>query len=582
MRVGLGCFEHDSVNSSAVCSNQLQSINQTNNNYRIMKLFNHKFKTTITLITLVLLLLVISNTINAFDSNEKVRNDLHKYIMAHTEGVKDMRHGQYAFAFYGSLGAQGGAFPLNRFTSLDLTAQGTSYYVCDINDFRYFKEKEEIIVKNPINYNIIREETNQPPIVAAPITVLQTMSKLTTSPYHSESVIIKSLGYFTDPNYPKPKLVYQPIRYLYTQYHPCSVCTTKIMNSSFVNDMTNDNIRIRNLNGLGAMLPSTPPPTTPIAYKINSEESVTNLLLPSDTSKERLYLSFSRQWDIDYCHYINIRKLAAKPGIQVVSAATNRYGDRHVGYQSTLVTELERSSMIDTRRPDGSIVSELFTFPTTFKSRESNWQYLINQAFDFFIANKVENFRSFESWKAFLDSAGYQQPFYQIVEKALVGTKREDCDWSQTIQRVKGGKGLMLFKETMIPIDPPFDVSEPTCKPNAPLKKFPCLKTPLPNFVKDPNPIQKPDCVITSQFRDRWNEAIIESVTQTGKPTPSTLFIDEKTEEFKCNSAENASPLNCRNNIIHIFFNSKKQQQQFNNIFRIKCTPSSALKDAVR
>ncbi|EGG14486.1 hypothetical protein DFA_12260 [Cavenderia fasciculata] len=475
-----------------------------------MKLFNHQFKTTI--ITLVLLLLVISNTINAFDSNEKVRDDLHPYIMAHTEGVKDMRHGQYAFAFYGSLGAQGGAFPLNRFKSLDLTTLGTSYYVCDINNFRYFKQEEEITVKNPINYKIVRQVTKAPPIVAAPIAVLQTISKITTSPItrkvsSSNRLVISKILFTPSPNW-------------YT--NPFDTSTLSI-------------IHVLNLNGRGAMLKPLPP-TTPIAYKINSEETVTNLLLPKNIENERLYLSFSRQWDIDYCHYINILQLSAPTrGIQVVSAATNRYGDRHVGYQSTLVTELERSSMINIRRPDGSIVSELFTFPTTFKSREFNWQYLINQAFDFFITNKVENFRSFENWKIFLDSAGYQDPFPQIVKKALIKTQKADCKWSQMIQRVKGsGKQLMFLKETVIPIDPPFDVSEPTCKPNAPWKMFPCLKTPLPNFVKDPN---NPtfDCDITAQFRDQWKEAIIESATQNGKipPADPTKFIDEKTEEFK-------------------------------------------------
>ncbi|EGG14485.1 hypothetical protein DFA_12259 [Cavenderia fasciculata] len=406
------------------------------------------------------------NIINTFDSNQDVRDGILPYIWVHSEGQKEFSHGQYAFAIYGKLGG------LDVLKGVDLKNKDpkTSFTVCDAGNSRYF-EKVHTLDKN--NFNIERLPDTKA-TTAAPTIALQTMSELFKSPFHSESMIIKSLFYFTHPAHPVPALSPQPIR------------------------IASDRVRANNING-----PKVEPYPTP---EPDSGDSVTNLLYPTDPTTQRLYVLFSRQWDLDYCHYFNVRQLADTPGIQVVSAATNRDKIIQVGFQSLLLIELLRMSTIDLSQPDGSKKQETFIFPTTSASLDDNWKYLIDQAFDYFSVNFVQNFRSYENWKEFLDSKGYPKQIHQIVKGHFL--------WSQKIQKLyRGSRKLMDFQFTMIPIDPPFNIPKPTCKPGTTIKEFPY------------------------EFKAKWIKVLIESpgsvaTTMTMTPIQQTQFVTDISNDF--------------------------------------------------
>ncbi|EGG16885.1 hypothetical protein DFA_07865 [Cavenderia fasciculata] len=481
--------------------------------------------TSIIPLALVLVTVFIINNSQAFKSDTEVITDLKYYIWAHSAGNDDFIHGQYGFTFYGELSLN---YSPDQFSGVPLEAPANSYLTFDAATFKYFYiNRKATSQPNNIYIDIIKN-ANKGAITTAPTMVLQTMYKEYDSPFHSESMGIKSLFYFT--SY-KPTVARQPIRYLYTLHHPCSICTSKIKSPNFINSRASDAIRADIINGKGG---TYPPPTTDVTYWIDSGESVNNLLYPVNPVTDHLYMVFSRQWDSDYCHYFNVRQLLSQPGIQVVAAATNRFKILKDNYQNILVASLLGDSMVLNRNPNkgGKPVKVPFSFETT-STDEYVWQYVVDQAYNYFTANKMKNFKSTSNWIQFLKAGGYPEESIQTVILALNGARQQDCWWSQTIFRMVSGfdkdeqkiKKPMQIKRTLIPITHPFGNTVPTCK--VATNKFPCVST-SPNFIRETLSFP-PACVI--QVPDAWANVIFQSglTPEEQKTTDKVEYVDKIT-----------------------------------------------------
>ncbi|EGG13334.1 hypothetical protein DFA_11095 [Cavenderia fasciculata] len=464
--------------------------------------------TSIIQLALVLVTVFIINNSQAFKSDTQVITDLQYYIWAHSAGNNDFIHGQYGFTFYGELS---GDYSPAKFSGVPLVAPANSYLTFDAYQFKYFYINQKATAQpNNIFIDLLPNQANKGANTYAPTMVLQTMFKEYDTPFHSESMGIKSLFYFTTGGF-KPTVAPQPIRYLYTLHHPCSICSSKIKSPNFINSRASDAIRADIINGKGG---TYPPPTTDVTYWIDSGESVNNLLYPANPVNDHLYMVFSRQWDSDYCHYFNVRQLVSQPGIQVVAAATNRFKVLKDNYQNILVDSLLGNSMVLNRNPvkGGNPVSVMFTFGTT-STDEYVWQYVVDQAYNYFTVNKMKNFKSTSNWIQFLKAGGYPEESIQTVILALNAAREEDCWWSQTIFRMVSGfdtsgqkiKKPMQIKRTLIPITHPFGNTVPTCK--VATNKFPCVST-SPNFIPEKLSFP-PACEI--QVPDAWANVIFQS-----------------------------------------------------------------------
>ncbi|EGG18526.1 hypothetical protein DFA_04020 [Cavenderia fasciculata] len=525
--------------------------------------FTKMFFTSKLSISILLITLIFISISNAWLDDDEVRKYLYPYITVDTLENQDLKHGQYGFVIYGPTSyscevkvadGMGGMSTITKMlptSDAKLSARfpitssaPESYKTFDVGlhgyytiDYDQSEKTNNVFLSYAKNY--AKTDLYKVPLYAW--YAKQAIWKEYDTPFHSESMILKQLDLAIN-DADIPDMSVQDNIYMYTQNFPCSICTSKLVTKEFVNNRKADYELSKQLNGIGDFKIVQPINFNEQFLSVDAAYGIKNRLLPQDTEKQRTYLSFSRQWDNDYCHYGNV--LSLYQTYQVVAAPINRHSFV-IGTAQDVLLEfvLGSTKLFNLPQKDKD---PYFRFNLRAQSQDAQtaaFKYMIQDAFRYFYEAKIENFRSYTSWQEYLGEFGYPEAMKEVMKNALDKFKQKDCKWSQSIYRlmgVKGNKNGMPIKRTVMPIAPPQGLKPPAC---ANMERFPCKPIEKLTYYKVSQLFlnyKYPVCEIYKKqgYEDQFGEVLVSSSgmsNQELQTTDLTKFKDSKISEFITN-----------------------------------------------